>query len=1234
MTDTQLLSPADARQIDQTCDRFEAAWKAGSRPDPAEFLGAAAGPVRSALLRQLLLLDWDYRRRAGENPRAGDYHTRFPDNSTLIEDVGREMARPLDSNGIGPGGTRDWHTLCSGGRTPDPPGKVAGVETDTDRYDLVQEVGHGGIGVVFRGRDRVLGRELAVKVLREAYRDKPEARRRLTEEARVGSQLQHPAIVPVYELGSFGDGRPYFTMKLVEGHTLAALLQDRPDPGRDLPRWMGIFGQVCQAMAYAHARGVVHRDLKPANVMVGAFGEVQVMDWGFAKLLGGDGIPPDDATAPASTSSALGGQNGTTHSGVLMGTPAYMPPEQARGEAALIDPRADVFALGAILCEILTGRPPYAGDADEVCRKAAGGELADARARLDACAADGALPELARRCLAAERDSRPADAGVVARELTAYLTSAQERLRQAQLERAAAEARAQEAGAKAKAERRARQLTLALAAASAVLLVSGAAGWWWYDHVRQAQAFQVATTDGKVEAALAEAESHVNRRDWPRATAAVIRARELLGSGASDHWKARLDELLADLDLVAQIDENRQLQSTFDFVGKRFPREEAMPRYAEAFARYGIRPGDDPARVVSRITQRPNPVQEAVVAGLDNWWLIARGHDATTHDWLGAVLQAADADGWRAQVRRAVVQKDRHPLEELAGKEDLAIQSPAAVASLSWALLELKAYDTVISLLRPAQLRYPNDFWINRDLAHALLLRRPANYTEALRFFSIAWALRPEQHSPATYINLGRLFIEQKDWDGAIFVSRKLLELQPDSADAYNHLGMGLAGKGDWPGAEKAYRKAIELMSDDHASYCNLGKSLLIRGQADEATACFRQAVRLRPDAAGFHFNLGNAEYVREDFDAALAAYDQAIAKDPNLAVAHLGRGHALLAKSRLAHALHERLDVEQGRGVPQAAKTQLGPALAAYERAIRLDPTMDRAHSSLGLVWLLVGNTDRAVAACRRAVELNSRTASNHCNLGRALEAAKARDEAIASYREAVRLDRDYAEAYCHLHRVLRDTGRFVEALAAIEEGHRLGSARPRWRLRSLAWLKETQQDVELEAKLPGILNGSEKPGTPREQLNYAWVCQRKGLYGAAAHLHADAFVADPTLVNSPSARLRYRAAQAAALAGTTEGRDDPKPDAAERARWRKQALDWLRADLTLLADRMGKSPDNSSAAQGTLQFWRRDKTLAGIREPEELAKLPEPERADYIRFWSEVQELLIRCLASSKVN
>jgi eukaryotic-like serine/threonine-protein kinase len=488
------LSPTEVRQIVQACDRFEAAWKQGPRPQPEDYLGALGEPLRTAMLRQLLLLDWDYRVRVGDTPRTGDYLTRFPADAAMIENVGLEMAESAGSTG-------EWSNNPNNRPTHFPIGHGVEPSADADerfdgsvpRYDLVCEVGRGGIGVVFRSRDRVLGRDLAVKVLRKAYRDKPDACRRFIAEARVGSQLQHPAIVPVYEMGRFADGRPYFTMKLVEGHTLAELLRGRADAGPDLPRWLGVFEQVCQAMAYAHDRGVVHRDLKPANIMVGTFGEVQVMDWGFAKVLGEgstDSTEPGPAISPPTN-----GWKGVTLTGTLMGTPAYMPPEQARGDAANVDARADVFTLGAILCEILTGGPPY-GDssAPETCRQAAEGKLDDAFARLDRCGADEPLRVLAKSCMAVERDARPADAAVVAREVTEYLASAQQRLRQVQLEQTAAEARVQEAAAKGRAERRARRLTVALAAA----LLCGATVAVW-----QAARATRATTDALDAAAVA-----------------------------------------------------------------------------------------------------------------------------------------------------------------------------------------------------------------------------------------------------------------------------------------------------------------------------------------------------------------------------------------------------------------------------------------------------------------------------------------------------------------------------------------------------------------------------------------------------------------------------------------------------------------------------------------------------------------------------------------------------------
>jgi serine/threonine-protein kinase len=279
-------------------------------------------------------------------------------------------------------------------------------------YRLGREIGRGGMGTIFEGRDAELGREVAVKVLRETHAGDPQLAARFAEEARILGRLQHPAIVPMCELGRLADGRPYLTMRLIKGQTLAKLLADRPDPSRDRPHHLKIFEQVCQALAYAHSKSVAHLDLKPSNVMVGAFGEIQVMDWGLARVLpGGRPATPEDP-----------GSRAKPASGAVLGTPAYMSPEQAHGETDSVDERADVFGLGAILCEVLTGHPPYTGkDRHALLRRARRGDLADALRRLDACGADRELVGLARSCLAVHPNDRPGDAGKVAVVVTGYL---------------------------------------------------------------------------------------------------------------------------------------------------------------------------------------------------------------------------------------------------------------------------------------------------------------------------------------------------------------------------------------------------------------------------------------------------------------------------------------------------------------------------------------------------------------------------------------------------------------------------------------------------------------------------------------------------------------------------------------------------------------------------------------------------------------------------------------------
>jgi WD40 repeat protein len=394
---------------------------------------------------------------------------------------------------------------------PPPPEAAVPRPPVPRRYELKKLLGSGGMGDVWLGRDRRLKRPVAVKVVQPRWAGHQNVFDRFVEEAQLTSQLQHPAIPPVYEMGQLPDGRPYFCMKVVRGRTLASLLEKRAGPGDDLPRLLGIFEQVCQAVAYAHSKGVIHRDLKPANVMVGPFGEVQAMDWGLAKVLTGEAgrerERPEAAASVVETDRTQQADS-LTQAGAVLGTFAYMPPEQARGEVGHLDRRCDVFGLGAILCELLTGKAPYEGSSEEVRLCAQLGQTQGALERLAACPADGELMALARSCLSAKAAERPADAGAVASAVGAYRAAVQQRLHQAELAEAEARARQEEARRTAEAEargavaRRTRNLSVALVVV--LLLGSGAALTFGVVAARRAEDARAAQANAEEERGKAE----------------------------------------------------------------------------------------------------------------------------------------------------------------------------------------------------------------------------------------------------------------------------------------------------------------------------------------------------------------------------------------------------------------------------------------------------------------------------------------------------------------------------------------------------------------------------------------------------------------------------------------------------------------------------------------------------------------------------------------------------------
>jgi serine/threonine protein kinase len=268
------------------------------------------------------------------------------------------------------------------------------------RYQLLERVARGGMGVVYAAMDEILGRRVALKVL-----DVPIAggdlARRLNREARVLARLEHPGIVPVHDVGTLADGRVFYAMKFVEGQRLDKYIE----AVTSLPDRLRLFLRICDAVAFAHARGVLHRDLKPGNVMVGAFGEVLVMDWGLAKILREQSaeVPEEDPEAtilhtPEASDGLVVATEATqvTGQGTVLGTPGYMSPEQACGDVAHVDERSDVFSLGAVLRFLFT--PPATTHShlrwrrdkalEAICTKATENEPADRYASVSDLSAD------------------------------------------------------------------------------------------------------------------------------------------------------------------------------------------------------------------------------------------------------------------------------------------------------------------------------------------------------------------------------------------------------------------------------------------------------------------------------------------------------------------------------------------------------------------------------------------------------------------------------------------------------------------------------------------------------------------------------------------------------------------------------------------------------------------------------------------------------------------------------
>jgi len=359
-------------RIDKVCLAFEDAWLRGERPRVEQYCGDTPEPERPVLLRQLLLLELDYKFRSGETLNPGEYHTRFPDQVGLIDEVFRPYCLPAV--------------------VPSPTAKVRRFGD----YELLEEIAHGGMGVVYKARQLSLNRLVALKVIRAGQLAPTAEVERFRREAEAAANLQHPNIVAIHEVGEH-EGRHYFSMDYVEGKSLHDMARENPLPAHRAAQYVKT---IAEAIHYAHQRGTLHRDLKPANVLIDQADQPRITDFGLAKRI--------------EAGSEL------TGTGEVLGTPSYMPPEQASGRRGHVGPASDVYALGAILYELLTGRPPFRGEtATDTVLQVLSNEPAAPRLLNSRIPRD--LETICLKCLEKEPPKRYATAEQLARDLDRFL---------------------------------------------------------------------------------------------------------------------------------------------------------------------------------------------------------------------------------------------------------------------------------------------------------------------------------------------------------------------------------------------------------------------------------------------------------------------------------------------------------------------------------------------------------------------------------------------------------------------------------------------------------------------------------------------------------------------------------------------------------------------------------------------------------------------------------------------
>jgi serine/threonine-protein kinase len=806
-------------------------------------------------------------------------------------------------------------------------------------HEVEDVLGHGGMGVVYKARCQRLNRPVALKMLLAgAYAGRQE-RSRFQREAEAVAGLRHPHVVQVYEVGDL-DGRPYFTMEFVEGGTLAERLAGVPMPARCA---VGLLATLADAVEFAHDHGIIHRDLKPANILLTADGTPKITDFGVARRIDGPEL---------------------TATGARVGTPSYMAPEQALGQTGAIGPAVDVYALGAILYEILTGRPPFRAETAAETERQVIAEEPVPPSRLNAKVPRD-LETICLKCLHKAPARRYTSARELADDLRRFLGGKP--------------IRARPVGAIERAVKWARRRPAAAVLVAALLGLLGTAAWVQQREAAREQEAVLREERAReaIENALARAADLRREERWREARRLLADAATRLEDADSDDLRSRLAQAQADLRLAEHLERVRQNRTSPMYDSYEYPL--LAKEYARVFAGTGIRL-DDIAAAAAQV--RASAIRDELVAALDDWAFVAfELNDEPLKDRLLRVAQLADPDpSWRDRFRHPGAWRSREQLGKLADDGPTASPPPAThqLALVGVLLGRLGGTADGTRLLRDAQRCRPADFWLNWEMGNAL--RRDKKHQEAVGYFQAALALRHRHR--VVHNGLGVALMEAGRYEESIAEFRRGLALEQGDVKLRRNLVLALTRAHRWTEGEAECRRAREAHPTDAEPTLILAAALDQDKQYEEAVRVYCRALDIDPRNAAALRNRPAALVQLGRYEEATEGFRRFVEVEPTNPAGHNLLGQCLRVLGRYpeaAAAFEARAALEPHRGSASrdlgwvsAARGEWVKAAGYYGRAVKLETPEDgHLWFEYAAVQLLAGDTEGYRRSCARLLEL-----------------------------------------------------------------------------------------------------------------------------------------------------------------------------------------------------------------------------------------------------------------------